>query len=393
MRFNKFNIIAAALAALALSGCRNEDTDRQHYDNKLFISASAFTDEMLIKGTEPTYERDITAGIAKPVGHDISVEFAAAPELLDHYREAFYDKDVLLLSPEHYRLDELQTVIQSGSVTSAPVKIKFVDVNLLDKNERYVLPVTIRSVTGMDVLNSARSLYFLFKGAALINVVADIAENRAWPAWKDASPVTNMSTFTLEALIYGNAFKNQISTIMGIEGKFLVRIGDSGVASNQIQIASDRNATGPDLKLDAGCWYHFAVTFDRGDIKVYLDGVEKQLDYDNVGTSSVNFGVPHSDESGGKPRCFWIGYSYNKDRYLDGMVSEVRIWDKVLSAEEINAPDHFYLVEPTADGLVAYWKFDEGAGKTVKDYTSYGNDLTVEKDLKWVPVSLPELDK
>ncbi len=46
-----------------------------------------------------------------------------------------------------------------------------------------------------------------------------------------------------------------------------------------------------------------------------------------------------------------------------------------------------------SDGLVAYWKFDEGAGKTIKDQTSYGNDLTVEKELKWVNVSLPELGK
>ena len=75
-------------------------------------------------------------------------------------------------------------------------------------------PVTIRSVSGIDVLPSARSVYYIFKGAALINVVAGIAENRAWPDWKDASPVTNMRTFTLEALINGNAFKNQISTIM-----------------------------------------------------------------------------------------------------------------------------------------------------------------------------------
>lgn len=64
-----------------------------------------------------------------------------------------------------------------------------------------------------------------------------------------------------------------------------------------------------------------------------------------------------------------------------------------LTPEEINAPDHFYQVAAASDGLVAYWKFDEGAGKTIKDQTSYGNDLTVEKELKWVNVSLPELGK
>jgi hypothetical protein len=126
-------------------------------------------------------------------------------------------------------------------------------------------------------------------------------------------------------------------------------------------------------------------------VKVYLDGAEKCSG--NVGTSSVNFGVAHSDESDGKPRCFWIGYSYASDRYFDGQISEVRIWNKALTPEEINAPDHFYQVAAASDGLVAYWKFDEGAGKTIKDQTSYGNDLTVEKELKWVNVSLPELGK
>ena len=145
------------------------------------------------------------------------------------------------------------------------------------------------------------------------------------------------------------------------------------------------------VKLDAGRWYHVAVTFESGSVKVYLDGVEKCSG--NVGTSSVNFGVKHSDESDGKPRCFWIGYSYASDRYFDGQISEVRIWNKALTPEEINAPDHFYQVAAASDGLVAYWKFDEGAGKTIKDQTSYGNDLTVEKELKWVNVSLPELGK
>ncbi|MFR6634178.1 MAG: BT_3987 domain-containing protein [Alistipes onderdonkii] len=380
MKLNKLNIAVAALAAVALAGCKNEDLSRQHYDNKLFISATNFTDEMLIKAANSSYEREITAGIAKPVGQDISIEFAAAPELFDHYRQAFYDEDVKLLSEEFYQFDETKTRIQAGSVASVPVTIRFVDVNLLDKNERYVLPVTIRSVSGIDVLPSARSVYYIFKGAALINVVAGITENRAWPDWKDASPVTNMRTFTLEALINGNAFKNQISTIMGIEGKFLVRIGDSGVDPNQIQIASSRNLTNSDLKLDAGRWYHVAVTFESGSVKVYLDGVEKCSG--NVGTSSVNFGVKHSDESDGKPVA-----SGSAIRMPATVISTARSRKCVsgtrpLTPEEINAPDHFYQVAAASDGLVAYWKFDEGAGKTIKDQTSYGNDLTVEEGVE-----------
>ena len=285
-------------------------------------------------------------------------------------------------------------MIKAGSVTSPAVTVEFTELGLLDRDTRYVLPVTIASVEGMAVLPTARNIYYVFKGAALINVVAGITENRAWPDWKNASPVTNMRTFTLEALIYGNAFKNQISTVMGIEGKFLIRLGDAGVEPNQVQVACVNNATSSELRLETNRWYHLAVTFDAGNIAVYLDGVAaKNLDRTYVGASSVNFGVAHSDESDGKPRCFWIGYSYASDRYLDGMISEVRIWNKALTAEEINAPAHFYQVDPASDGLVAYWKFDDGAGKTVKDHSSYGNDLTLEKAPKWTAVSLPETNK
>ena len=65
-----------------------------------------------------------------------------------------------------------------------------------------------------------------------------------------------------------------------------------------------------------------------------------------VNLSSVSLGAAHSDESNGKPRCFWIGYSYNKDRFFDGVISEVRIWNRALTAEEIQATNHFYTVDP-----------------------------------------------
>ena len=84
-------------------------------------------------------------------------------------------------------------------------------------------------------------------------------------------------------------------------------------------------------------------------------------------------------------RCLSVA----SDRYLDGKIAEVRIWNKTLSADEINAPTHFYTVDPASDGLVAYWKFDEGAGNKIKDYSVNGNDLTVDSVPGWTKVSLP----
>ena len=67
----------------------------------------------------------------------------------------------------------------------------------------------------------------------------------------------------------------------------------------------------------------------------------------------------------------------------------VRIWNKVLTSAEINAKDHFYQVEPDADGLVSYWKFDEGAGTAIHDYSGNENNATAVESLTWTAVELP----
>lgn len=61
---------------------------------------------------------------------------------------------------------------------------------------------------------------------------------------------------------------------------------------------------------------------------------------------------------------------------------------KVLTPEQINEKDHFYAVDPSSEGLIAYWKFDEGVGGAIKDYTQNGNDGTALTDLEWVEVEL-----
>ena len=50
-------------------------------------------------------------------------------------------------------------------------------------------------------------------------------------------------------------------------------------------------------------------------------------------------------------------------------------------------------VETDSEGLLAYWKFDEGTGKTVNDYSGNGNTITSVNDMGWVSVSLPESKK
>ncbi len=275
------------------------------------------------------------------------------------------------------------------------------------------------------------------KEESTINLAGNIAHNRAWPNWKDEPRLTGMTTITMEALVNGNFKKgdfqvgdDRYSTIMGIDGKFMFRIGGRNFYSNQLSLSwieNQPNTTDPNEQLyfdrliesmdnhdDLTCtipqhtWTHVAATFDIPNkmVRLYINGelvgeddradIKYGVPYDSNKCTiyPIDLCVPHNDELDDPvTRCFWVGYSYHEDRYLDGMISEVRIWDRVLAPAEFKEPGHFYSVDPNSNGLVAYWKFDDGGTGTgygtIKDHSPLGNDLATEKPVDWQFVSIP----
>lgn len=247
-------------------------------------------------------------------------------------------------------------------------------------------------------------LMFSQKPKGVITTAVNMTGTRAWPAWNDPAPVTNMKAFTLEALVNPTVvrYNGSLSTIMGIEGKFLVRLGDVGIPWYQVQVCWDSGKSGywgniegklsnSNMKVNLNEWTHIAVTFGEGTVKVFINGEEKGSTTTNV-PASVNFGITHNDEQAPQgqqiTRCFWVGYSYESTRDFQGMMSELRIWNRVLTADELANEARRYSVDPKSEGLVTYWKCDEGQGNVIKDHTSYRNDLASD-GLKWEPVSLP----
>ena len=247
-------------------------------------------------------------------------------------------------------------------------------------------------------------LMFSQKPKGMITTAVNMTGTRAWPAWNDPAPVTNMKAFTLEALVNPTVvrYSGSLSTIMGIEGKFLVRLGDVGIPWYQVQVCWDSGKSGywgniegklsnSNMKVNLNEWTHIAVTFGEGTVKVFINGEEKGSTTTNV-PASVNFGITHNDEQAPQgqqiTRCFWVGYSYESTRDFQGMMSELRIWNRVLTADELANEARRYSVDPKSEGLVTYWKCDEGQGDVIKDHTSYRNDLASD-GLKWEPVSLP----
>lgn len=227
------------------------------------------------------------------------------------------------------------------------------------------------------------------KPKGLIETVADMRRARCYcPFMKNANALSNLTSGTMEALvnIQETRADGSLSTIMGVEGKFLLRLGDVGVPWNQLQLAtSSGNVTNSALQLtELNHWYHVAMVWSSGIVVFYIDG---QKVYQGSYSSYVtpNFGVAYGGYESDYNRAFWIGYAYNADRWFPGYMSECRIWNRALSEAEIQSENHFYQVDPASDGLVGYWKLNgenTNNNQFVRDLSASGNDMVSEINVR-----------
>ena len=384
MKSYKYFLAFIALAATVVSGCKSTDIDEEHhYDNKLYVSSTPVCDDLLIKASVAEASREITYRLASPATQDIEISFDAVPSMTAAYNLVYHD-NAEALGAEFYNIPVKTAKIKTGDISSDNIQIEFKNTNKLDNKKRYVLPVKILSASNIDVLESASTAYFVFKGAALINVVANIKKMYFPMEWK--SNVSGLSTITVEALVkspdWTDGRDNALSTVFGVEGHFLVRIGDSDRPRDQLQVvAPGGNFPGPNVieGLPVNEWVHIAIVYDAttGERIYYKDGVKVYSD--NLASGTI-----------GLSGSCYIGKAWDDSRWLPGEISEVRIWSVQRTAQQIAGNP--YEVDPSSEGLIAYWKFNEGAGNAIHDHTGHGNDIaSVGGEPTWIPVELPSL--
>lgn len=150
--------------------------------------------------------------------------------------------------------------------------------------------------------------------------------------------------------------------------------GISDGSTNYIAFFNDNGWSGPYLKN--GQWYHLMAVIDRSNnqLRTYRDG--SLVDTTSISgagsiqtTKSLEFGG-RTDIDGPLP--------------YDGVIDDVRIYNKALTATEINriyhlgATTHVNTTLPSTDldnGLVGHWTFDGGtiSGSTISDVAGSNN--------------------
>ncbi len=106
-----------------------------------------------------------------------------------------------------------------------------------------------------------------------------------------------------------------------------------------------------------------AVTHDEAsERKLYIDGVYVASHSGEMNTASGT--------------RFNIAQWTNSSNYFEGSVDEIAIWDRALSAAEVQANMNSMINPYTENGLVGYWDFEAGSGDILYDRSSNDNNAT-----------------
>lgn len=383
IRFSKY--VALVIILTSVFGC--DDAEMKTIDNGLYIQEAAPSnkfDQQIITQLVDDEEvvKTLTVRLVRVMDHDVTVTLDIDPQLLEDYNnknEANY-----LVLPEEYRNFEKTVTISAGNV-SAPVIDLTIKPYSSSNGEAYAIPIRITSVDGpVEMKGNANHLLYLLTSPHRQKAVIIKRGNRTTKTFSTAIP---MEQWTFEYWVkVDNITGRPTGDWEGLENKnFRARIfvPDSQPltfsdltlryyadgANVQIPILQFQNSAGhfdttgfwwPDT------WYHIAYTYDGTTVTVYKDGVK-----DNSLANSIDWTF--------KSLSFAIG-SFGYEQQVE--FAQIRMWKKCLS-ENVIKDNMSRQVAGDSDGLIGYWKCDEGTGNELKDSSPNQNHVTLGGTPQW----------
>ena len=432
-RLYLFSILSFAVAFIS---CKDDEYDNKSpFDNVVYLDVAENSDTQIttFKKTLTELKKEFSVVLSYPASQDVRVNVEVEPSLIDVYN-ARHNTSWRMLDSRYYTLSADKITIPAGKTISDQLNLELKDLDgstggeELPIDETYLVPITISHVEGgVSTLRSSATAYYLVKRSSAITSAASLRDNWInFPTLDKASEgsmlFNNLTAVTYEAIIRVDDFSkhSEISTLMGVENYLLLRIGDASFPRQQLQFdGSGDSAQTPGFGkfpkkdeaklLNAGEWYHIAATYSYAtrEVCLYVNGKlqSKGSDLGNAASTPFNLAgrafydlylqdpETYKDyKDWGNFRQFFLGKSYDDSRQLNGDITEVRVWNVARNEQEIW--DNMYDVDPQTPGLIGYWKFDEGAGNVIKDWTGNGNDAVAEKDLEWPEgIEVPQLNK
>ena len=373
------------MASWLLAGCQ----EAVEKGDGLLITGTA--SDCLVKfpvdGFPAAYPVTVTS--TSCVSSDVQVSLAVDTTLVEKYN-AQMGTNYYAIPAGAWTLDNSSVTISTGQAISSAASLAIADDSDFVPGRVYLVPVTIRSATGnLDIIESSRTIYL--KVARTLRFYAPYV-GQASMAYQFLlpDPIPSLTAYTWEVKIYATQFRslgasgttrvcsfggNESSVEGGAidDGGFkcdqnLLRFGEGTDEPNQLHVTTKQGKMSSNTRFALNTWYAVALVNDGSTLTLYINGEKDNsmsvapYEYSLYG---VQIGMPSS--------------GYQSSQLFYGRLSEMRLWTRALSAREIKA--NVCGVDPSTNGLVSYWRMNEGEGTTFYDLSPSKRDISYKSNI------------
>ena len=374
--YRKLGLLSVVLMGLSFSAC--DDAKYKPVDTGLYLaetSTKSLVGKKIISADDGHYNFTITPRLISPMDQDVTMSLGIDKDFLNQYN-ARYGTSLEVVPDEYVEFSNKEITLKAGEVLSSTVEvtIKPLSKEMVDSGKKYALPVGIIGANTTLLAGASSILYQLEKTPIVTAPILNSRNNAKFNMINDYSLTQWSVEFCVNIDRLGTGIGQLNNQAMfsafapdGMDGEIYTRFGDAPIKGNIFQIKNQGTQINSNMEFSTNTWYHLAVVCDGVTLSLYVNG---ELDNQIAVTGKVT--------NLGKDK-----FGFGNTDYLKAnvKVSELRFWTKAISQTQIK--ENMYSIDPTTEGLEAYWKMDEGKGNAFADCTGHGYDLVAGGTLVW----------
>ena len=377
-------ILLLSAAALCLAAC-TQKADHFDYGQEIALitgtDASPISKDQILADEIPiSYNFSVSlTGVAQ---EDVQVHIAYDSLAVVRYN-AVNKTNYAAVPRNTFVINDEFVTIKKGTATSPMTSVTLRDNSFIQEGVNYVIPLAVAYMDGgkADILDASKNL-FIKIGKTMETFSLDIPGIGVYSTHSLGAGY-NLNTWTLEIKAHPYNMKSRGNDQLcrfccwneDGGGQVLLRFNENGKPWKTLDIVapSGRYVTGSTGDPATGSfeqnqWYMISIVWDGSNMSVYVNGEKDSPSENSVsGNQAVNL------------NRFEIGMSwggYGSSQSYTGRMAEMRIWNIARSASDIASTQ--CSVDPKSEGLVGYWKMNEGEGHVFHDSVA-GNDMDWDK--------------